>query len=418
MKKILLTCLMLVFVLHAWAQDRTVSGKVTDADSGEGLPGVNVLIKGTSQGVNTDLDGNYKISVPSEGGTLVFTFIGMANQEVEIGSRSVIDVEMKADVRQLSEVVVTALGIEREQRSLGYSVQEVQGDELVNSGETNVINSLQGKVAGVQISGNTGAMGGSSNILIRGANSIAGNNQPLFVVDGVPIDNSNFNSENQQRGASGVDYGNAAQDINPAVIESMSVLKGASAAALYGNRASNGVIIITTKKGRKGEGIGVKVNSGVTFSSPMFLPDYQNEFGGGFGPFTVEDGQKVAGFAVDQSWGPRLDGRPVRQWYSYYEDHPNFGEETPWEAHPDNISNFYQTGVQLNNNVSLSGGNDKGSFRLSYTNMNLTHIVPNSEMTRNTVNFNGSYALSDKLTASAGVNYGSSNNSGDLGLKN
>ncbi|WP_188460510.1 SusC/RagA family TonB-linked outer membrane protein [Marivirga lumbricoides] len=404
MKKILLTCLMLVFVLHAWAQDRTVSGKVTDAKTGEGLPGVNVLIKGTNSGVNTDLDGNYKISVPSDANALVFSFIGMANKEVQIGNRSVIDVSMEADIQQLNEVVVTALGIEREQRSLGYSVQEISGDDMVNAGETNMINSMQGKVAGVQISGN-GAMGGSSNILIRGANSIAGNNQPLFVVDGVPIDNQNFNSADQQRGASGFDYGNAAQDINPADIESMSVLKGASAAALYGNRASNGVIIITTKKGRKNKALGVTINSGVTFSNPLVLPDYQNEFGGGFGPFTVEDGQHVAGFAVDQSWGPRLDGRPVRQWYSYYPDNPNFGEETPWVAHPDNIKNFFETGVMLNNNVSLSGGNDNGSFRLSYTNLDQKHIMPNANMQRNTLNFNGSYSLSEKLTASAGVNY-------------
>ncbi|MGM0579136.1 MAG: SusC/RagA family TonB-linked outer membrane protein [Bacteroidota bacterium] len=406
MKKILLTCLMLVFVLHAWAQDRTVSGTVTDAESGESLPGVNVLIKGTSTGVNTDLDGNYKISVPSDGGTLVFTFIGMANKEVEIGSRSVIDVSMEADIQQLSEVVVTALGIEREQKSLGYSVQEVGGDEIIKAGETNIVNSLQGKISGVQIGGNSGALGGSSRILIRGANSIAGNNQPLFVVDGTPIDNSNFNTTGQSRGASGYDYGNAAQDINPEDIESMSVLKGASAAALYGNRASNGVIIITTKKGKKGKGIGVNVNSGITFANPLILPDYQNEYGGGFGPFgTNGDGQEIASFAVDQSWGPRLDGRPVRQWYSYYEDHPNFGEETPWEAHPDNIKNFYQTQVTLNNNVSFSGSNDKGSFRMSFTNLDQKGIMPNSEMKRNTVNFNGSYYLTEKLSANASVNY-------------
>ncbi len=403
MKKILLTCLMLVFVLSAWAQDRTISGTVTD-NSGESLPGVNVLVKGTSEGVVSDLDGNFKISVPSENSILVFSFIGMANKEVNVGARSVIDVTMQNDIQQLNEVVVTALGIEREQRSLGYSVQEISGDDMVNAGETNMINSMQGKVAGVQISGN-GAMGGSSNILIRGANSIAGNNQPLFVVDGVPIDNQNFNSANQQRGASGFDYGNAAQDINPADIESMSVLKGASAAALYGNRASNGVIIITTKKGKRNKGIGVSVNSSVTFSDPLVLPDYQNDFGGGFGPFTVEDGQQVAGFAVDQSWGPRLDGRPVRQWYSYYADHPNFGQETPWEAHPNNIRDFFETGVMFNNNVALSGGNDQGSFRLSYTNLDQKHIMPNAKMQRNTLNFNGSYSLSEKLTASAGVNY-------------
>lgn len=397
---------MLVFVLHAWAQDRTVSGKVTDASSGDGLPGVNVLLKGTSQGVNTDIDGNFKISVPSDGGTLVFTFIGMANQEVAIGARSVIDVQMEADVRQLSEVVVTALGIERDQKSLGYSVQEVGGDEIIKAGETNIVNSLQGKIAGVQIGGNSGALGGSSRILIRGANSIAGNNQPLFVVDGVPIDNSNFNTAGQARGSSGYDFGNAAQDINPEDIKSMSVLKGASAAALYGNRASNGVIIITTKKGKKGKGIGVSVNSGVTFANPLVLPEYQNEYGGGFGPFgTNGDGQQIASFAVDQSWGPRLDGRPVRQWYSYYEDHPNFGEETPWVAHPDNIENFYQTQVTLNNNVSFSGANDKGSFRMSFTNLDQKGIVPNSNLTRNTVNFNGSYFLTDKLSANASVNY-------------
>ena len=406
MKKILLTCFMLVFVLYAWAQDRTVSGTVTDAETGQGLPGVNVLIKGTSTGVNTDIEGQYKITVPSNDAVLVFSYIGMEKKEAPVGSKSVIDVSLNADVEQLSEVVVTALGIEREQKSLGYSVQEVGGDEIVQAGETNVVNSLQGKVAGVQIGGNSGALGGSSRILIRGANSIAGNNQPLFVVDGVPIDNSNFNSTAQARGSSGYDYGNAAQDINPEDIESMSILKGASAAALYGNRASNGVVIITTKKGSNSKGIGVKVNSGVTFANPLVLPDYQNDYGGGFGPFATNgDGQQIVAFAVDQSWGPRLDGRPVRQWYSYYEDHPNFGQETPWVAHPDNIENFYETSVTLNNSVSFAGGNENGTFRLSFTNLDQKGIMPNSELTRNTVNFNGSYFLTDKLSAQAGVNY-------------
>lgn len=397
---------MLLFVTHAWAQDRTVSGVVTDAETGEALPGVTVLLKGTSSGANTTVEGKYKISIPSDGGVLVFTFIGMADQTVEIGSRSVINVSMQTDIQQLSEVVVTALGIERDQKSLGYSVQKIGGDDIVNAGETNIVNSLQGKIAGVQIGGNSGAMGGSSRILIRGANSIAGNNQPLFVVDGVPIDNSNFNGSAQSRGSSGYDYGNAAQDINPDDIASMSVLKGASAAALYGNRASNGVIIITTKKGRKGKGIGVSVNSGVTFANPLVMPDYQNEYGGGAGPFGRNgDGQNVVAFAADQSWGPKLDGRPARQWYSYYEDHPKFGQETPWVAHPNNIKDFYNTQVTLNNNVSFSGGNENGTFRLSFTNLDQKGIVPNSEMSRNTINFNGSYYLTEKLSANAGVNY-------------
>ncbi|WMN06444.1 SusC/RagA family TonB-linked outer membrane protein [Marivirga arenosa] len=404
MKRLLLMLSFFLIASHSWAQDRIVSGTVTDENGP--LPGVNVIVKGTTNGITTDLDGNYKLPLPSNAEVLVFTYIGYEKTEVTIGSKSQINVTMVPDVQQLGEVVVTALGIEREQKSLGYSVQEVGGDEIIKAGETNIVNSLQGKIAGVQIGGNSGALGGSSRILIRGANSIAGNNQPLFVVDGTPIDNSNFNTTGQSRGASGYDYGNAAQDINPEDIESMSVLKGASAAALYGNRASNGVIIITTKKGKKGKGIGVSVNSGVTFATPLVLPEYQNEYGGGFGPFaTNSNGQDVVSFAVDQSWGPKLDGRPVRQWYSYYEDHPNFGEETPWEAHPDNIKNFYQTQVTLNNNVSFSGANDNGSFRMSFTNLDQKGIMPNSEMTRNTVNFNGSYFLTDKLSANANVNY-------------
>lgn len=389
-----------------YAQERTVSGKVSSSEDNQPLPGVSVLIKGSSTGVTTDIDGNYKISVPSSESTLIFSYIGQKTVEVVVGSRSVVDVSMESAVQQLSEVVVTALGIQREQKSLGYSVQEVGGDDIIKAGETNIVNSLQGKVAGVQIGGNSGALGGSSRILIRGANSIAGNNQPLFVVDGVPLDNSNFNAVGQARGGSGYDYGNAIQDLNPEDIETMSVLKGASAAALYGNRASNGVIVITTKKGKKGKGIGVNINSGITFANPLVLPDYQNDYGGGIGPFALNaQGQKIVNFAFDQSWGPRLDGRPVRQWYSYYEDHPNFGQETPWVASPDNIKDFYQTSVTTNNNFSFEGGNDKGSFRLSYTNMAQKGIMPNSELNRNTISFNSSYYLTDKLSATAGVNY-------------
>ena len=397
----------LLSVVNAQAQDLTISGTVTGEESGEALPGVNVIVKGTTQGTVTDIEGNYTISVAAGAETLSFSFIGYETQEVPINGQSQINATLTSDTQQLSEVVVTALGIEREERSLGYSVQEVQGEDLNKVNETNVVNSLQGRVSGVQINGNQGGLGGSSRILIRGANSVAGQNQPLFVVDGVPLDNSNFNTTDQQRGGSGYDYGNAAQDIDPNTIESVSVLKGASAAALYGNRAANGVIIITTKKGSKRKGIGVNVSSQVLFQDILVLPDYQNLYGGSAGPFQQNaDGQDVVLFSVDESWGPRLDGRPVRQWYSYYPEIPEyFGETTPWEAHPDNVRDFYETGLQNTNSVSLEGGNDVGTFRLGYTNMNSKGVMPNSTLDRNTLNFNGSLNLTEKFNASIGVNY-------------
>lgn len=408
MKKILCVFSILLSVLcsslNGYAQNRTVTGKVTSADDGSALPGVNVLVKGTTNGTTTGVDGGYSLPV-SDAATLVFSFIGFTTQEVEVGSRSEINVSMASDVKQLGEVVVTALGIEREERSLGYAVQEVSGESLEKAREVNVVNSLAGRVAGVQITGGSGNMGGSSRILIRGANSIAGNNQPLFVVDGVPFDNSNYTTTNQARGAGGYDYGNMAQDINPDDIESISVLKGPSAAALYGTRASNGVILITTKSGRGKKGIGISVNSGVTFDRVYVLPKYQNEYGGGNGPFTRENGEDVAYMAFDESWGPRLEGQPVRQWYSYYENDPDFGVATPWTAQPNNIRDFFNTGSTYNNNIAISGGSEKANFRLSFTNLQQTGVMPNSKLMRNTVNFSGSTQLTDKLTTSISGNY-------------
>ena len=273
-------CLSALFLFAAaagaWAQERTISGKVTSTEYSEPLPGVNVILKGTTQGTVTDIEGDYSLSVPDGAGTLVFSFIGLESKEVAIGNQSTLNVSMSEDAQQLSEVVVTALGVEREERSLGYAVQEVKGEEFTQARETNVVNSLAGKVAGVQISGASGNIGGSSRILLRGINSISGDNQPLFVVDGTPIDNSNFNSKDTQRGDGGRDYGNAIQDLNPDDIESISVLKGPSAAALYGSRASNGVILITTKKGTARKGIGVEINSRSEehtseLQSPMYL---------------------------------------------------------------------------------------------------------------------------------------------------
>lgn len=387
---------------------QSLSGKVS-GEAGEALPGVNVIVKGTSTGTVTDIEGNYSLNVGEEAETLVFSFIGFITKEVEIGNRSTVNVELLTDAQQLSEVVVTALGIKREERSLGYSVQEISTQGLEEARETNIVNSLQGKVAGVQIAGSSGNIGGSSRILIRGANSVSGNNQPLFVVDGTPIDNSNFNSESTQMANGGIDYGNAAQDLNPDDIASISVLKGPSAAALYGSRAANGVILITTKSGKDSRGIGVSINSNTTFSEVFILPDYQNEYGGGYKQeFDMYNGQPMVATQADESWGPRLDGQMVRHWDSFYPNSPEFGETRPWVANPDNIRDFYETGVNLSNNVALTAGNEDASFRLSYTNLDQKGVFPYSDLKRNTISFSGDANITEKLSTSIRLNYISS----------
>ncbi|MCF6361381.1 MAG: SusC/RagA family TonB-linked outer membrane protein [Cyclobacteriaceae bacterium] len=418
MKKVLLFGLsLLMATTMSFAQDRTVSGKVTSTDDGSTLPGVNVVVKGTTQGGVTDVDGNYKIMVPEGENTIVFSFIGLESKEVEIGNRSVINVEMNSDVQQLSEVVVTALGISREKASLGYSVQEVSGEDVQRTNEVNIVNALQGQVAGVQIQGSAGALGGSSRITIRGVNSLTGENQPLFVVDGVPIDNRNFATSSQQRGFGGgsYDYGNSASDINPADIESMTVLKGAAATAIYGSRGSNGVIVITTKKGAKGKGIGIEINSTLTFDNPYAMVDHQREYGGGaayptasgFNEFTQDGTSYLApAYGKDGSWGPKYDPSVnVRHWDSWDPNSPNYKEVRPWAAPANDYKDFFETGVTRNNSISLSKANDTGSFRLGFTNVDQDGTLPNSNLKRNTITFSATQKLSDKLTASFSGSY-------------
>ncbi|MEQ8572684.1 MAG: TonB-dependent receptor plug domain-containing protein, partial [Fulvivirga sp.] len=280
MKKFLQLSFMLMFAFtfsESWAQERVVSGKVSSIDDGSTLPGVNVVLKGTTTGTVTDIDGNYRLSVPSDGGTLVFSFIGLATEEVAVGARSVIDIQMSPDVTQLSEVVVTAVGIEQNKRALGYSVQNVAADDIVNARETNLVNALNSKVAGVSVVSSSGSPGASANIRIRGNTSINGSNSPLFVVDGVPIDNS---AGGQGNGTGGVDNSNRAIDINSNDIESLTVLKGASATVLYGIRAANGAIIITTKKGKSGKAK-VNFNTSLTFDQVNKLPEFQKKYAQG-----------------------------------------------------------------------------------------------------------------------------------------
>ncbi|MBK7338145.1 MAG: TonB-dependent receptor plug domain-containing protein [Saprospirales bacterium] len=282
MKKFAIFFSLLLFSAGALLGQRTVTGKVTD-QNGDALIGANILAKGTTSGTVTEVDGTYSIQVPGGTGALVFSYTGFETLEVALGASNVVDVVMQEGVT-LETAVVTALGITREERSLGYSVDEVDGAELTNVRDANMVNFLAGRAAGVTVVGSSGNLGGSSRVTIRGIKSISGNNQPLFVVDGIPMDNSNFTTNNQARGGGGYDYGNTIQDINPEDIDNISVLKGQAAAALYGSRGANGVIMITTKKGGKGRGLGISFNSSITFDKVAFHPEYQNQYGGGVGP--------------------------------------------------------------------------------------------------------------------------------------
>ncbi|UXX79567.1 SusC/RagA family TonB-linked outer membrane protein [Reichenbachiella carrageenanivorans] len=423
MRKLLLIFLFVSgLVAQASAQDRTVSGKVSSSEDDSTLPGVTVVLKGTTTGTTTDLDGNYKLSVPSEGGILVYSFVGLATQEVEIGARSVIDLVMQPDAEQLNEVVVTALGISREKASLGYSVQEVDGSDVSTAKEGSFISSLSGRVSGLQIK-KSNSIGGSVNAVIRGSNSFTGNNQALFVVDGIPISNSNLNTSTQTRGGGGYDYGNAASDIDPETIESISVLKGATAAALYGSDAANGVIMITTKKGsRKQNGIGVNVNHSTTFSTidRSTFPKYQTEYGQGYGPYYGSTGgfydEDIDGDGVkdelvvpageDASFGAAYDPNlMVYQWDSFYPELDTYQQPSPWVAPKDGADYIFQTGVANITSVNLQGGSELGTVRLGYTHDDRTGILPNSQITKNIIDFNATMNLSDKLSIDGKATY-------------
>ena len=416
-----------LFVLAGFStllsQTRTITGTVTSATEGEGaLPGVTVTVKGTTTGTVTDINGKFSLSVPQNTVVLIFSYIGMKKQEVPVTGQNEINVVMESDVLGLDEVVVTALGISREKKSLGYSVQEVKGDNISKTKESNFVNSLSGKVSGVQIK-QSNTMGGSANILIRGNKSLMNNNQALFVVDGVPIDNTTPNTNLQVDGGGGYDYGNAAADINPEDIESMSVLKGAAATALYGSRAANGVVMITTKKGVSRKGIGISMSAGVTFSKidQETLPKMQKEYGGGYGAYYEDESgyffqadlngdgtsELIVPTSEDASWGARFDPSiMVVDWVGLEpSDSENYLRKVPWVAAKNDLRDFFETGIKQNYNIAFNGGNDKGTFRLSYTNLTEKGIMPNSRISKNIVNFNGSYKLTDKLGVESNVTY-------------
>lgn len=415
MKKFLIFMGVLLLAGFTTIAQQTITGRVTNAETGEPIPGTSVVVKGrTSIGTSTNMDGEYTLEVPDFARTLIYSFVGMQTQEVSIEGRTTIDVQLQPAVEEMEEVVVTAMGITREKKSLGYSVQEVGGEDLAQSKQTNPLNSLSGKIAGVNIK-QSNTMGGSVNMLIRGTTSLTGNNQPLFVVDGVPIDNSNVNTSDQQNNWGGYDYGNAAMDINPEDIKSISVLKGSAATALYGSRAARGVVLITTKKGEGVKGaIGVTINSSLSVSSVYepTLPQFQEKYGAGYGKYFIEaditgDGnnETIVPTMDDASFGMPYEGQQVVHWDALFPTEDNFAETRPWEFPKNGIEYFFRNGIKYNNNIAFSGGVENASFRLSYTNMEEEGVLPNSSISKHNINFHGSLNLTEALSVTASVKY-------------
>jgi TonB-linked SusC/RagA family outer membrane protein len=435
MRKLSFLLVLLLLTATQLLAQRTITGKVTSADDGSGIPGATVLVKGTTTGVLTDLDGKFSISVSKDAKALQFSFVGMKTQEVALTSSNSLDVVMVSEAQNIEGVVVTALGITRDKKSLGYSTQELKGDEINGAKRSNFVDNLSGKLAGVQVKTN-GNMGGSTNIIIRGSSSLTGNNQALFVIDGVPVNNDNSNNSGQITGRSGYDYGNAASDIDPNDIETMNVLKGAAATALYGSRAANGVIMITTKKGKKNEGgkknLGVSVNSSVTSGTydKSTFPKYQNQYGAGYGTYFYGDppmggfdhvydvnGDGQIDYTVptyeDASYGQKFDpSLLVYQWDSYYPASPNYHKATPWKMADNGPSYFLQNSLNLSNNVEIAGGSDNTTFRLGYTNTDDKGVMPNSDIKKNALTLNGSYDILKNLKVSAFANYIKTNGKG------
>lgn len=374
----------------------TVRGRVTAEGDDSGLPGVTIVEKGTNNGTVSDIQGAYSIEVVGENSVLVFSYVGFETSEVRVGNANSINVSLQETMSAMSEVVVTALGIERDQRSLGYDVSNVKGEDLTQVTQENVLGALAGRMAGVSINQTSGP-GSSISMVIRGATSLTTDNQPLFVVDGVPMSNS-LNNIRQNGDGNQVDYGNAISDINPDDIASISVLKGPSAAALYGTRAGNGVVIITTKSGSKQKNLGISFSTSNVFEQATRLLDFHYRYANG-----QREGVFNAGSAY---WGgPQLDvGNTAIQWNSPV---GTDGNRIPTElrSYPNAMRDFLQTGVTSTNNVAINGGNDSGSFRVSYSNMLHTGIIPGSDLNRHGLSTAVTYKLLDKLTFNSNFNY-------------
>ncbi|MEX0660916.1 MAG: SusC/RagA family TonB-linked outer membrane protein [Balneolaceae bacterium] len=428
MKRILCSLLLFTF-LHGigvfantiQAQSSTITGTITDANNGNPIPQVNIFIVELETGEATDFEGRFEIPNVDHGTyTIRISSIGYITSESEItvdANNTVFDFSLQEDIQALDDVVVTAFGLTREEKSLGYSVQSIDSDAINRVSQDNIVGALAGKISGVQVVGASGAnLGGSQRIRIRGANGLS-DGQPLFVVDGTPINNSNFTLGETARGR---DLGNLASDLNLQSVASVSVLKGAAAAALYGNRASNGVILVETKKGQMSANQPIQVNfSNSTYlQNVSILPEYQNEYAGGYNQSLLdytdpETGASVKGlnYAADESWGPRMEGQMYRPWWSWYhhdftgDGQDDYGTEIPLEANPDNVRNFFDTGFKVSNNLSISGGSSNSSYRVGLSNNMNKGVMPNNTQDKNAINFSGALSHNDKFTSRVSFNY-------------
>jgi len=407
-----LTLLLLLVLQTGWAQT-SINGVVTD-QAGLPLPGVNVLVKGTQNGVQTDFDGKFSITA-NAGDMLVFSFVGM--KTVEAAAAPNMNIKMADNAVELEGVVVTALGIKREKKSLDYSSQKLDGSDVDSRPTNNFLNNLSGKVAGLEVRTN-GNFGGSTNIVLRGTKSMTHNNQALIVVDGVPVTNTNFSTADAKNARDGYDYGNSASDIDPSNIESVNVLKGAAATALYGSDAANGAILITTKKGKQNQALGISFSS--TYSTGTIdkttFPTYQKRYGGGgydgHDNLIVVD---VNGDGVDDlldptgydiSYGNEFDPNLlVYQWNAFAPGGPHFGQPTPWVGAKNDPSSFFERSQGMINTVNMNGGDDKSSFNFNFTNNQETGVLPNSKLNKNMLNGAFSHDFTDKLKVGATFNY-------------
>lgn len=427
MKPILIAVLQL-FVLALFAQKNTYSSRILDGDQLP-IPYAAIYEEGTQNYTTSDENGYFEFTTQSRDFTLQITSIGYQPLTVQVvNGRLPMKLVMTASQEQLDEVVVTALGIEKDKRALVSAVSTVSSDKLVTVPQTNLVNGLAGQVAGVQITNGSSGVGSSSRIIIRGENSLSGSNQPLFVVDGVPISNEQITSDLVNNGAlQEVDFGNGSSEFSSDDIASISILKGAGSAALYGARAANGVVLITTKRGNRAEGFGVSINSNFTIETLLTLPDYQNVYGlGSNGAYTFQDGTGAGiGDGGISSYGPRLDagllipqfdspsvdvnGNPVRAGDVISRRLPDGSftsiTPTPWEARPDNVRNFFETGITYQNNIAISNTSEKGSTRLSYSNLRNEGILPNTDLKRDEIALSLHQVLSDRLQINTFVNY-------------
>lgn len=396
MKKLFFLSIVMAFSITATAQ-RSVSGQVLEKDTDIPLLGVSILVKGTDKGASSDFDGNFELKNIDDNAILVFSYIGYSTQEIEVGSRSTIKVYLELNAQQMDEVVVTALNIQRDKESLGYSISQVSAEEVNVARENNIMNSLSGKVSGLQITQSNTGVDGSSRVLLRGITTINGSNRPLVVVDGIPISNGGGGGSSW----GGVDRGDALSDINPDDVASISVLKGAGAAAAYGSLGMNGVILITTKSGSKKKGVGISFNSSFSFTDIALTPDLQNEYGtGALGQFAPinPDGRPNLDYPSSWSWGPKMEGQAYTNWLgqpAVYSPNPN---KNPYKE-------FYSTGYSLSNSIALDGINEKGSFRISITDEDGQGIVSNNTISKQTFNLRGSTKLTDKFSVDGKMTY-------------